>query len=199
VTNDFVRQGFNRIAKEYDVTRNQTENNVYLDKLNSLLTPNSRILDIGCGAGLPIDRYFVDKGHALTGIDISEKMIELAQSHVPEADYKVEDMSDLQMGEYQVDAVVSFYAIFHILRETHQELFHAINSLLPHGGYLLITMASSEWEGIEENFHGTEMFWSHYGTKKNRELVEGAGFEILLDTIDGVGGEHHQVILARKR
>jgi cyclopropane fatty-acyl-phospholipid synthase-like methyltransferase len=199
MANDFVRQGFNRIVEEYDSTRNQTENNIYLDKVDSLLNPNSRILDIGCGAGLPIDRYFVDKGHTLTGIDISEKMIELAKSHVPEADYKVEDMSDLQMGEYHVDAVVSFYAIFHTPRETHQELLHKINSFLPQGGYLLITMASSEWEGKEDNFHGTEMFWSHYDSKKNRGLVEGAGFEILLDTIDGAGGEHHQIILARKR
>jgi cyclopropane fatty-acyl-phospholipid synthase-like methyltransferase len=198
MANDFVKQGFNKIAEEYDVTRDQTENDTYLDKLDSLLNLHSRILDIGCGAGLPVDRYFVDKGHTLTGIDISEKMIELARSHVPEADYKVEDMSDLPMGEYDVDAVISFYAIFHIPRETHQELLHTINSFLAQGGYLLITMASSEWEGTEDNFHGTEMFWSHYDSKKNRELVEGAGFDVLLDTIDGAGGEHHQVILARK-
>lgn len=125
-------------------------------------------------------------------------MIELAKQNVPEAEYKVEDMTNLKNGEYTVDAVVSFYAIFHTPRETHQELLHKIHSFLSKPGYLLITMGSTEWEGKERDFHGTEMYWSHYDSEKNRELVEKAGFEILIDEIDGTGNEKHQVILAKK-
>lgn len=131
-------------------------------------------------------------------MDISENMIQLAKRNVPEAEYKVKDMSQLEKGEYQVDAVVSFYAIFHTPRETHQELLHKINSFLPKGGYILITMGADEWEGTEENFHGSQMYWSHFGIEKNKELVEEAGFEILVNELAS-GKERHQVILARKR
>jgi len=59
-------------------------------------------------------------------------------------------------------------------------------------------MGSTEWQGTENNFHGVKMFWSHYDSKKNREIVENAGFEILLDEIDTSGGEKHQIIMAKK-
>lgn len=62
---------------------------------------------------------------------------------------------------------------------------------------LLVTMGTSEWEGMAD-FHGTKMFWSHFRPKRNRQIVEKAGFKILLDEIDTSGGEKHQVILARK-
>ena len=125
-------------------------------------------------------------------------MIELAKKNVPEAEYMVADMTELKEGEYAVDAVVSFYAIFHTPRETHQGLLQKINSFLGKGSLLLITMGSYDWEGKEENFYGTEMFWSHYGPEINRKLVQNAGFEVFVDEIDGTGNERHQILLARK-
>lgn len=198
MSNDFVRRGYNKIAGNYNETRNQFKNTKYLKQLNTLLPPSSTILDIGCGAGKPVDSYFINEGHKVIGIDISEKMIELANQNVPEANYKVQDMVDLKNGEYQINAVVSFYAIFHTPRKIHQLLLDKINSFLPKGGLILITMGSSEWEGKEQNFHGAEMFWSHYDSLKNRKLVEQAGFEILVDEIDESVNEQHQVILAKK-
>jgi 2-polyprenyl-3-methyl-5-hydroxy-6-metoxy-1,4-benzoquinol methylase len=37
----------------------------------------SAILDVGCGGGIPIAKYLVEKGFRVTGIDSSEKMIRL--------------------------------------------------------------------------------------------------------------------------
>lgn len=144
MTNDLVKQSYNKIAQNYLAGRDQFKNVKYLDKLNNLLRHNSTILDIGCGAGVPIDQYLVGKGHKVIGIDISEKQIELAKKNVPEAKYIVKDMSNLKSGEYQVDAVVSFYAIFHTPREMHLDLLKKIYSFLNRGGYLLITMGSGE-------------------------------------------------------
>ena len=42
------------------------------------------------------------------------------------------------------------------------------------------------------------MFWSHFDANKNRELVENAGLQILLDEIDGIANERHQILIARK-
>ncbi len=192
-----VRKGYDKIAEKYMLLRNQLINNPYLAKLDNLLKPGSIILDLGCGAGKPIDRFFVNSGHKVIGIDISKKQIKLAKRNVPGAKYVVKDMSNLRKEEYQVDAVISFYTIFHIPRETHEELFEKINSFLPEGGLVLVTMGSSDWEGIED-FYGVEMYWSHYGPEKNREIIEKARFEVILDEIDTSGRERHQVILARK-
>ncbi|MDP3733340.1 MAG: class I SAM-dependent methyltransferase [Candidatus Daviesbacteria bacterium] len=192
-----VREGYNKIAEDYLASRDQFSNPKYLDKLNSFLKPNSTILDIGCGAGMPIDKFFVDRGHKVIGIDISEKQIKLAKKNIPQGQFEVKNMSDIKAGEYQVDAVVSFYAIFHISREEHEDLFKRINSFLPEGGLILVTMGAGEYEGLEDNFLGTKMWWSHYGVDKNREMIKNASFEILLDEVDASGNERHQIILAQ--
>lgn len=197
MSKNLVRKGYNKIAKRYMEVRDQFTNNRYLEKLNNMLEPGSTILDMGCGAGKPIDKFFIYRGHKVIGIDISEKQIKLARKNVPRASYVVKDISNLQKEEYQVDVIVSFYTILHIPRETHPELFEKINSFLPEGGLALVTMGSSEWEGIED-FYGVKMYWSHYGPEKNRAIIERAGFKVILDEIDTRGGERHQVILARK-
>lgn len=194
---DLVRKGYDKIATRYMLVRKQYVNHRYLERLNNLLRPGSAILDLGCGAGKPIDRFFIDNGHNVIGVDISKKQIKLAKTNVPEARYTVKDISNLKREEYQVNAVVSFYVILHIPRETHEELFSKINSFLPAGGLILLTMGSSEWEEIED-FYGTKMYFSHYGPVKNKEIIERADFAVILDEIDASRGEEHQVILARK-
>lgn len=47
---------------------------IILSVINKYLKKNEKILDIGCGAGT-IDFYLANKGHNVTGIDISTKAI----------------------------------------------------------------------------------------------------------------------------
>ena len=197
MSKEVVRKGYDRIARKYMDVRDQFVNNRYLLNFNSRLKPGSLILDLGCGAGKPIDRILVNRGHKVIGVDISRKQIKLAKRNVPEAKYVVKDISNLKKEEYRVDAVISFYTILHIPRETHQELFYIMNSFLPEGGLILVTMGSSEWEGIED-FYGVDMYWSHYGPEKNMEIIEKAGFEVILDETDASRIDKHQVIMAKK-
>jgi hypothetical protein len=60
-------------------------------------------------------------------------------------------------------------------------------------------MGSSDWEGMEKDFHGVKMFWSHYGREKNLELIKSAGFNIISEEIDTAGGEKHLIIFAQKQ
>lgn len=198
MANDLVKKGYDKAAKNYSKSRDTFQSAKYLDTFSKLVKKGRTILDVGCGAGRPIDDYLIQQGFVVNGIDISEKQIELAKKNVPEAFYEVKDMSELKKSEYCVDGIVSFYAIFHTPREKHQEIFQNFASFLPSGGIILVTMGASEWEGTEENFHGVKMFWSHFGAAKNKEIIEKAGFETILDEIDTSGNEKHQVIIARK-
>lgn len=195
---ELITHGYDEVADRYLEIRPGFDNSQYLEMVGGLLRPNSRVLDLGCGAGVPAGRMLADMGHEVHGIDISSRQIELAQQHVPTGSFEVRDMNSLEDGEYSVDAIVSLYAIYHTPRETHPELFRKLYSFLPEGGVMFALLGAKDWEGTKNSFYGVQMSWSMYGPEANRQMIEEAGFTIELDEIDTTGDERHQAILARK-
>ena len=193
--NEFVRDGYDRIAERYAAKRDRF-GSLYLERFAAFVLAGGRVLDVGCGAGVPAAKFLIEHGFSVTGIDVSSRMIELALANVPQGVFEVRDMLSLTAGEYEVDGIVALYSIFHVSREEHAGLFRVFRSFLPDGGAILMTMGADEWEGTEPDFHGAEMFWSHYGPETNRALVEAAGFRVEADEIDTAGGERHQVLIA---
>lgn len=194
---DIVEDGYNKIANVYLANRDRLKSSKYVQQLLKYLPKKSTILDLGCGAGVPVDDILIKAGHHVTGIDISAEQIKLARKNCRGGDFLVGDIQKLKENEYQVDAVISFYTLFHISRADHLRMLKTFASYLTKGGMLLVTMGDREFEG-SHILHGAPMWSSQYGTVKNIKLVESAGFRILSKEIDTSGGERHLVILAQK-
>lgn len=195
---DIVVQGYNKIAKDYLADRSRLKSGSYIQKLIQKLPKKSLILDLGCGAGIPVDDILIKAGHEVIGIDNSIEQIKLARKMCPKGQYLLGDIRDLKAGEYSVQAVIAMYAMFHVPRSEQDKVLAIIASYLDKGGLLLLTMGDREFEG-EHTLYGEVMWSSQWGTKKNLEMVRRAGFTILLDEMDNSGGERHQIILAQKR
>ena len=155
------------------------------------------ILDVGCGDGLPVDAYLVKQDLAVNVIDASERMIELARRNVPEGFYEVKDMLDLKEGEYCVDGIVSLRAMLHIPHARYRALLKNFASFMPKSGALLLAMRPDEWGQAGKDAAGAMVPLYHDSAGDNIELLEDAGFTILLNDIDASGDKKHQIILAR--
>ena len=177
-----IREGYDRIAARYAERRDQKSSIPYLRILNDKLAANSLVLDLGCGAGLPVDRWMIDHGHRVIGLDISREMLSLARRNIPTARFELRDMATLEVGEYAVDAVVCLFAMFNIDRSLHRKFLCTLHSFIRPGGFLLLTTGRADWEG-EEGFLGTQMVWSHFDRPTNRTLLEATGFAILLEDL----------------
>ena len=197
---DRVRAGYDRIAAEYAALRDLDASLPFLRRLDALLAPCSLVLDLGCGTGVPVDRWLIDRGHRVIGLDISHAMLDLARRNAPEAEYQLRDMAALDDGEFSVDAVVSFFAMFHLDRRRHRQFLRRIRSYLPVGGLLLVTTGRSDWEG-EEDFLGVPMLWSHFDQAANRQLIADSGMEIFFEGLHADSPTddtiQHPVFLAR--
>ena len=203
---DFVRAGYDSCAEEYDQAR-RGEANPELDMIMSRLGDGARVLDIGCGAGIPISRTLAER-FAVVGVDISGEMIGRAGTNVPRAELIQGDIMTLDFSPGRFDAIVSFYAVFHLPREEHPELFRRIHSWLKPGGYLLATVASrNEAPYTEDDFFGVSMYWSNFSLEEYREILQETGFTLLNTTILGHGytqthearEETHPLVFAQKQ
>ncbi|MEA3430243.1 MAG: class I SAM-dependent methyltransferase [Nanoarchaeota archaeon] len=197
-----VKQGYNKGNYEKFYNRESSKltsfDKFMCDELISRLDNNSKILDFGCGIGLPHDKYFVKNKIRLTGIDISEKHIELAKKNVKDAKYMVGDFFSKEIkGKF--NAIISFFAIFHIPRTEHKKLFSRMNYLLKSKGYILITLGAESMKcAVNPDFVGAPMAWSSYSVENNKKLISEAGFKILL-VVEDYRTERHLWILAQKK
>ena len=193
-----VEKGYDKIAEKYQAIRLAFDHKKELDKFVSLLPKNARILDVGCGTGVPVAQFLFKAGFDITGIDFSEKMIRLARKNVSEATFLKKDMTKLDFETDSFDGLTAFYSIIHVPREKHSSLFQSFHRILRSGGVMLICLGPDEWEATDE-YYGTEMFWSQYNPKKSLQLVKDAGFQIIFDSILVRGGEKHYWVMARNK
>lgn len=173
---------------------------IFLDKLIRLIPENAKVLDLGSGVGIPFDKYLVDKKIKVTGIDISQKHVNLARKNVPKAKFIKGDFSKYHFKD-RFEAIISFYAIFHIPREEHQELFSKMYGLLNQKGIILVTLGAKEYKyDVNPNFVGAPMAWSQYSANKYRIMLKKIGFKIIKATFEGTpkDQEYHFWVLAKK-
>ena len=85
-TADSVKRAYDNIADKWAEFRAGCTINKCIAEFVKLLPLHSEILDVGCGTGYPIAVFLEKKGFFVTGIDISDKMLEKARElHLPNA------------------------------------------------------------------------------------------------------------------
>ena len=193
----FVRQSYNRMAAAYDADRNNWDNQHLFEKLSALLPKNGKVLDVGCGSGVPVAQFLAKQGFLVTGIDLSESMLEMARSNVPKGNFIQKSMTELDFPEQCFDGIVACYSIIHVPRQLHRTILESFKHILRPGGILLFSCGSSEWEGIED-FYGEQMFWSHFNSDVYIRYLKELRFKLhFAEPITG-GGETHFWIMAEK-
>jgi ubiquinone/menaquinone biosynthesis C-methylase UbiE len=195
---EIVRKGYDKIAERYHAIRYTFDNKKELGEFVSLLPKNAKVLDVGCGAGVPVAQFLVDFGFDVTGIDFSKNMLKLAGRNVPKAKFLLKDMTKLDFEADSIDGLTALYSVIHVPREKHFSLFQSFHRILKPQGIMLVCLGPDEWEATD-NDYGTEMFWSGYSPRKSLQLLKKAGFEIISNSALARGGERHYWILARNK
>jgi trans-aconitate methyltransferase len=159
------------------------------------------VLDLGCGTGVPVSRALAAR-YRVTGVDGSARSIALARQNVPDASFLQADMTQVVFPPASFAAVISSYAIIHVPRTEHASLLQRIAGWLQPGGVLIATMGATASEGMEDDWLGAPMYWSHFDATTNERLVTEAGLDIIEATLDVADEDGtpitHLWIVARK-
>ncbi|MFC7617506.1 class I SAM-dependent methyltransferase [Actinokineospora soli] len=77
---------FDLIGKRYDESFVERDTQIAeVDWLIAQLPQGARVLDLGCGSGLPTARQLLDAGMVVVGVDESRVMLDLAEEQAPAA------------------------------------------------------------------------------------------------------------------
>ncbi len=199
-----VASGYDACGRRYSAARAH-DPSPELQQFLETVSPGAAVLDIGCGAGVPVTSALA-RVCKVVGVDISSLQIEQARRNVPRATFMLGDIMGMEFAPQTFDAVVSFYTLFHLPREEHRPLLERIAVWLRPGGHLLITVASSSHSGYtESDVFGVTMYWSHFERSWYSSALRDLGFEVLAEGVLGHGyrgvpglpPERHPVVFAR--
>ena len=158
-----VARGYDLIADAYlERFGTSAVRQRWLDRLVARLPcGRARVLDLGCGAGIPVSRDLAALGHDVVGIDISGEQMRRARQNVPDATFIAADMCAAMFDPEHFDAVGVFYAITHLPPASQRLLLRKIGNWLKPGGVMIGsfgTGAVGDWFG---EWMGTKMYFGH--------------------------------------
>lgn len=102
----------------------------------------SRVLDLGCGTGLELEKYFpLCPSARVTGIDLSEAMLNALKKKFTDKDITliVGSYFDVPLGENVFDAAVSVESLHHFTKDEKIPLYKKLHTALRANGYLILT------------------------------------------------------------
>ena len=174
------------IAERYDEAF--TDRNAQLAAgrwLIDRLPPGARILDLGCGSGLPTAVQLADAGFEVVGTDESGRMLDLARNRVPGALFLQRDMRDVGEDLGMFDGVVSFFSLIMLPRADIVKVLAAVRERLTDEGLLAIGMVYGDMDYIPICFLGASTFATCYPTDQLVQVVTEAGFDVVdVDEVD---------------
>jgi SAM-dependent methyltransferase len=171
---------FDRIGERYDEAFPHKEGQIEAgDWLARRLPPGSRVLDVGCGTGTPTARRLTDAGHRVTGIDISPGMLAIAERDVPEADFHLLDVMDLDPSLGDFPGIVAFFSLLMLPRAEILPALRKLHDLLRPSGHLVLSMVEADLDDVPIHFLGSSVRVSGYVRDDLRSLVEDAGLQVL--------------------
>ena len=182
---ELVGHGYDAIGERFAEWRDRIVGDPrrqWEDDLTARLEDGDRVLELGCGAGVPDTKRLAAR-FRVTGVDISTKQLLRARTAVPEAEFLEADFTALELEPGSFEAVVSFYAFNHVPRELLAPTFARIHRWLAPGGFLMTALGTSDNGGWTGEWLGAPTFFSSFPPETNTRLLGEAGFELVRDEV----------------
>lgn len=182
---------WNKRADHYDKSVNKTYADAYqktIDLTCNYVKPDDKLLAFACGTGI-VSNAVAAHVQSVTGIDISENMIAIAQQKaeqegIDNVSYSVANLEDkeIQSGNH---TVITAFNVLYFLPDLEKKLKQFYDLLPDNGTFLSVTDCVGKRKGLIHLYRSILMklniipFIRQMSTEELTTLIEKAGFKIL--------------------
>ena len=153
----------------------------HIDDFLKLIPIGGGILDAGCGPGVDSD-YMQSKGYEVVGVDVSDKMIDLARKKNSKGHFEKADIRELSFKPETFNGILASFSVIHIPKKDLSKTLCDFYKILKYSGiiYLGIQEGKSQEIIIDEPLKLDEkIFLNIISAEELRQSLKDAGFEIL--------------------
>ena len=129
----------------------------------SFVKARGAALDVGCGCTGRFIDLLLDSEFTPEGIDISERMIHLAQKKHPKIEFHHQDICEWSPSK-KYDFITAWDSIWHIPLSQQESVLTKLVSCLNPGGVLIFSCGGTDESGDHrDDFMGPEVYYSSLG------------------------------------
>src|SRR5829696_8588621 len=99
------------------------------------LAVGAEVADVGCGTGRLLP-YLASRGLSPCGVDLSPKMVEVAQRENPGFEYQAADLRKLPFEDASLAGVVCWFSLIYLAPDARVPAFAELARVVKPGGYL---------------------------------------------------------------
>ena len=150
---------------------------LWLDRFLNLLPRKPSILDAGCGSGEPIDRYLIERGASVTGVDSSPSLIAICRERFRDQEWIVGDMRSLDLRR-RFNGVLAWHSSFHLTPDQQRQLIPRLIAHLMPGGAMMFTSGPKAGESIGE-WQGEPLYHASLEPAEYEALLSSNGLRVV--------------------
>lgn len=171
-----IGKSYDQIAEIWNSSDFNRENGIEQHKRAiAFVKKRSRALDIGCGSSGRIIDLLLNCGFAVSGVDISARMLELAKERHPQVSFYEADICSWVIPE-NFDFISAWDSIWHLpLSQQEPVLKKVIEALNPGGVFIFTTGGLDEPGEKNDSAMGPPMYYSVLGIPKTLALLSANG------------------------
>ncbi|WP_181373265.1 class I SAM-dependent DNA methyltransferase [Massilia glaciei] len=137
-----IHDYYDKLAKDYDRDRFDNSYGRYIDQMERQIlrrwlggTAPAGVLDVGCGTGRLLE-------FAMSGVDASRAMLDVAASKFPDRLLRQARLPDLGAPLARYDAAICFHVFMHLDQASIAQSLAAIAGQVRAGGVLIVDIPS---------------------------------------------------------
>ncbi|MEM1143158.1 MAG: class I SAM-dependent methyltransferase [Pseudomonadota bacterium] len=169
-------RAYDRITHLWDQTTFNNENGLAQHRraLQFVGGPGTA-LDVGCGCTGRFVELLLDEGFTVSGIDVSAKMVELAQARHPDVEFHQADICEWRLPT-SYSFITAWDSIWHVPLGQQAGLLTKLVQGLTQDGVLIFSFGGTSQQGEHrDSAMGEEVYYSTLGVTGVLETIAAAG------------------------